>query len=374
MFPIEKYLKRAMVGIIAAVHPPRRIGPSALPTKYFKRILVVKQHDQLGDLLVATPAIRALRKRFPEAFIAVVVREYNAPVMWENPYVDSVIMFYEKLNRWNLQKFKTIWSQLRGEGGYDCAIVLNSVSRSLSSDLIAVISKAKYIIGPNHLALDPDISESIYSTVTYRSKKVQPESEHYLDIVRQIGVHPDGLFYDLLLAEDETGEADRVLYQLGIQSNSMVLGIHLGALNKEKRLPIDRLVKVIEWVKKQYVCEILVMIGPHDAQVRDELFSHLENKAAVAAPLVSLRIAAAIIKKMSLLLCNDTGPLHIASALEVATISFHSISDPLQWKPPHERHIAIRAEDKKIDSITVEMIIVEIKKQFELLGIAPKTF
>jgi heptosyltransferase-2 len=374
MFPIEKYLKRALVGIIAAVHPPKRIGPSALPTKYFKRILVVKQHDQLGDLLVATPAIRALRKRFPEAFIAVVVREYNAPVMWGNPYVDSVIMFYEKLNRWNYQKFKTIWNQLREDGGYDCAIVLNSVSRSLSSDLIAVLSKAKYIVGPNHLALDPEISESIYSTVTFRSRKVQPESEHYLDIVRQIGVHPDGVQYDLLLEEDETREAETVLYNAGIQSNSVVLGIHLGALNKEKRLPIDRLVKVIEWVKKQYTCQILVMIGPQDAHVRDELVSRLEPKTVIAAPLVSLRIASGIIKKLTLLLCNDTGPMHIASAMEVPTISFHSISDPLQWKPPHDRHIAIRADDKKIGSITVEMITAEVKKQFDILGVAPKSF
>ncbi|MHB1051068.1 MAG: glycosyltransferase family 9 protein [Bacteroidota bacterium] len=374
MVPIEKYLKRALVGFIAAVHPPRRIAPSALPTKYFKRILVVKQHDQLGDLLVATPAIRALRKRFPEAFIAVVVREYNAPIMWENPYVDSVIMFYEKLNRWNFRKFKTIWNQLRGDGGYDCAIVLNSVSRSLSSDLIAVVSKAKYIVGPNHIALDSDISESIYSTLTHRSRKLQPESEHYLDIMRQIGVHPDGVDYDLLLEEDEIREADRILYHSGIQSNSVLLGVHLGALNKEKRLPIDRLVKVIEWVKKQYACQILVMIGPHDAHVKDELLSHLDPKTVIVAPLVSLRIASGIIKKLTLLLCNDTGPMHIASAMEVPTVSFHSISDPVQWKPPHERHIAIRAEDKKIGSITVEMITAEIKKQFDILGVAPKSF
>lgn len=374
MFPIEKFMKRALIGILSAVHPPRRIGPSALPTKYFKRILIVKQHDQLGDLLVATPAIRAMRKRFPEAFIAVVVREYNAPVMWENPYVDSVITFYERLDRWNFQKLKTIWGQLRGDGGFDCAIVLNSVSRSLSSDVIAVLSKAKYIVGPNHLALDPEISESIYSTVTHRSRKIQPESEHYLDIVRQIGVHPDGLYYDLLLAEDETREADRVLYNLGMQSHAVLLGVHMGALNKEKRLPIDRLVKVIGWVKKHYACEVLVMIGPHDAHVRDELLSHLEPKSAVAVPLVPLRIAAAIIKKLTLLLCNDTGPMHIASAMEVPTVSFHSISDPVQWKPPHDRHVAIRADDKKITSITADMVIAEVQKQFERLGISPKPY
>jgi heptosyltransferase-2 len=372
MHRIKKFLTRVLVGIIATVRPLNRVAPAALPTKYFKRILVVKQHDQLGDLLVTTPAIRALRKRFPEAEIAVVVREYNAPMMWENPYVDSVVMFYEKLNRWDLQKLKIFLSCLRSDGGYDCAIVLNSVSRSLSSDLIAVLSKAKYIVGPNHLSLDPEISESIYNTVTHRSRKLQPESEHYLDIVRQIGVHPDGVEYDLQLDEDELREADRILYQLGIQSNAALIGIHLGALNKEKRLPVDRLVKVIEWIKKQYHCEILVMIGPHDSHVRDDIFSRLDKKIAIAAPLVPVRIASAIIKKLSLLLCNDTAPMHIAAALRVPTVSFHSISEPDQWKPPHERHIAVRADDKKIGSITVEMITVAITKQMETLGIPPK--
>lgn len=374
MEQVEKIAKRVLLNIVAALRPPKRIAPAALPTKYFKRILVIKQHDQIGDLLVATPAIRAIRKRFPDAHIAVVVREYNAPMIWENPYVDAVILFYEKFNRWDWQKFRSFWSQLRGDGGFDCAIVLNSVSRSLSSDLIAVLSKAKYIVGPNHISLDPEISECIYSTATFRSKKIQHESEHYLDIVRQIGVHPDGLDYDLITTEDEDREAENVLYQMGIQSKNTLIGVHLGALNKEKRLPHEKIAKVIGWLKQNYNCEILLLSGPHDLHHRDELLAMLEKKTASAIPVLPLRTASALIKKLTLLLCNDTGPMHIAAALNVPTVSFHSISDPVQWKPPQERHRAVRADDKKITSITVDMITKEIQLQLNALGVPEKMY
>lgn len=365
MANVELFFKKLLINVIAALRPAKRVSASGLPLSHFKRILIVKQHDQLGDLLVTTPAIRALRKRFPNAHISIVVREYTAPLIWENPNVDSIIVFYEKFKRWNWQMFRSFWDQLRGGGGFDCAIVLNSVSRSLSSDIIAVLSKAKYIIGPNHIALDPEIPEKIYNVATPRSRKIQHESEHYLDIVRAIGVPPDGLEYDLEITDEESGQAEKVLYEMGIQSNMHLIGIHFGALNKDKRFPLDKLAKVIEWIKGKYNCEVLLIIGPDEIHLQQDLLGRLRNKEVRSVPMQQLRISCALIKKLHLLLCNDTATMHIASALQVPTVSFHSISDPLQWKPPHERHIGLRAEDKKITSITVEMVMSAVETQLQ---------
>lgn len=372
MYPFEKLLKKVLIYLVASFRSPKRIRANEIPLSSLKRILIVKQHDQLGDLLVATPAIRALRKRFPHAHIGIVVREYTAPMIWENPNVDSIIVFYENLDRWSLNMLRAFWSQLRAEGGFDCAIVFNTVSRSLSSDVIAVLSKAKYIVGPGHIALDSDIPEKIYNVITPRSKKIQHESEHYLDIVRALGAPSDGLEYDLVLTDDEDSEADKILYQTGIQSNAVKIGVHFGALNKEKRFPFDKLAKVIEWIKMNYTCEILLIIGPHEIQLRQDLLSRVRNVEVRSIPQVPLRISCAIIKKLNLLLCNDTATMHIASALQIPTVSFHSISDPLQWKPPHERHIGLRAEDKKITSITVEMATAAVETQMNKLGFHKK--
>ncbi len=356
MANVEKFLKRIILLFIGAFRPGKKIPLNQLPVNLFKRILIIRQHDQLGDLLITTPAIRAVRKRFPNAHLAVVVREYTASMMWENPNVNEVIVFYEQLSRWNWQKLKIFWTNLRKDGGYDCAIVLNTISRSLSSDIIAVLSKAKYIVGPNHLSLDPDIPEKIYNVLTPRSRKYQTEIEHNLDIVRAIGVLPDGTEYDLELDDNEKLEGERTLYALGIQRRGqMLIGVHFGTLDLTRRFPLPKLGIVIDWMKKQYNCDVIVLVGPNEVELREELFNNV-NEEIYSAPVMPLRVVAAFIKNLDLFLCNDTGTLHIASAMRVPTVSFHGPNDPEIWKPPHPRHIAVRAEDKKITSITVEQV------------------
>jgi len=374
MEKLELLFKKFLIGIITTLHPLKRVSPGDLPLSLIKKILIVKQHDQLGDLLVATPAIRAVRKRFPGAHIAVVVREYTVPLMWENPNVDEIILFRENLKHWNFQIAKSFWSQLRSGGGFDCAIVLNSVSRSFSSDLIAALSNATYVVGPNHIPFEPGVPEKIYNVQTVRSRKIQHEAEHYLDIVRQIGVKPDSLEYDLQLTAEEESEADRIIFDLGIRSGVPWIGVHFGALNREKRLPFDKLAKAVEWTKAHFDCEMLLIVGPNEVQHTNELLNRLRNREIHPVPPQPLRTSCAVIKKLHLLLCNDTATLHIASACKVATVSFHSISDPVQWKPPHERHVGLRAADKKISSITIEMITTAVQAQLEKLRFKPREF
>ncbi|MFZ4620202.1 MAG: glycosyltransferase family 9 protein [Bacteroidota bacterium] len=363
MATLERYAKKLILQIIGLFRPVRKMAPRELPVNHLKRILIVRQHDQLGDLLISTPAIRAVRQRFPSAHIAVVVRDYTAPLMWDNPHVDEIIVFHEKLNKWNFQTLRSFFNQLRTDGGYDCAIVLNTVSRSLSSDIIAVLSRAKYIIGPGHLKLDPEMPEKIYNVLTPRTQKLQLEIEHNLDIVKAIGVPADGFQYDLSIDEDEMTEADKAHYGLRIGSG-IAVGVHFGTLDESRRFPLKKLAAVIDWIKTNNDCEVILIVGPNEVQMRDDLLRMLKSKVH-SAPLMPLRVTAAFMKKMNLFLCNDTGTLHIAAAMKIPTVSFHSLNDPAVWKPPHERHISVRAADKKIISITPEMAIEAVKIQLD---------
>jgi ADP-heptose:LPS heptosyltransferase len=368
MKQIELFLKRFILQVIEVLRPYKKTTPRELPINRFKRILIVRQHDQLGDLLISTPTIRAVRKRYPEAHLAVVVREYNAPIMWDNPYVDEIIVFHEKLKKWNFQKLRSFLTQLMRDGGFDVAIMLNTVSRSFTSDLIALIGRSKYIIGPNHLKLFPDLSEMIYNVLTPRNYKVQLEIDHNLDIVRSFGVPADGYEYDLTLDDDEQKEADRIHHDMKIVGG-IIVGVHFGTLDATRRFPLAKLGKLIDWIKSNDECEVVLIVGPNETKLHQELLRLIKSKV-LSAPLMQLRVSAAFIRKMHLFICNDTGTLHIASALQIPTVSFHSLNDPAVWKPPHERHIAVRAEDKKINSITVEQAIEAVKTQISRIRTA----
>ena len=331
-----------------------------LPTDSFKRILIVRQHDQLGDLLIATPAIRAVRKTFPNAYIAVVAREYTAPILECNPHVDEVIIFYEKLHRWNVRRAISFWRSLRGNGGFDCAIVLNTISRSLSSDLIALLSRAKYIIGPDHISHDPSRPEKIYNVVSRRTVGKMTEISRNIEIARTLGAEMNDFEYDLVLKDEEVIEAEKIFQSLTLAPGKQIVGLHFGAQNPSKCFPLDNLARVIDWTIENYNAEIVLIISPNEIERREYLVSRLKHKVHFA-PVMPLRIMAAFMRHLSLFICNDTGTLHIASSQRVPTVSFHSLSDPAIWKPPHSRHIALRADDGLITSITVEQAEEAVK-------------
>ncbi|HTR81777.1 MAG TPA: glycosyltransferase family 9 protein [Bacteroidota bacterium] len=358
----ELFLKRLLFRLIGSFRSRSTYLPTEIPRESFRRILIIRQHDQLGDLLIATPAIRAVRKRFPDAFIALVAREYTAPVVAQNPYLDEVIIFYEKLWRWDIAKARNFWKSVRN--GFTVTIVLNTISRSLSSDLIAVVSGARYIVGPDHLLLDERSQEPIYNVPVHRLPGKRREIDRNLDIVRSLGCDENDFEYDLVLTDEEVDRAERVFHSLSIPSGKIVVGVHFGALNPAKCFPLDKLAEVIDWMVGELKVEIALLVGPDDAGRLQLLLSKLHHNVH-AAPFMPLRVLAAFMRHCELILCNDTGTFHIASSQRIPTVSFHSISDPEIWKPPHERHIPVRAEDGKIESITVEQVQSAVKRAFK---------
>jgi len=353
MQSLEQFLKRSLFRLVSAFRPAVQYSPSQLPLESFNRIMIIRQHDQLGDLMIATPAIRALRRKFPTTRIMIVVREYTAPVIEHNPYVDEVIVFYEKFSRWNIRKLVSFWRSVRNNS--DCTILLNTISRSLSSDLIALLSGATYIVGPDHLKLDPSLPEKIYNVQVHRSSEQKHEIQRNLDIVRALGADENDLEYDLVLTDTEVNEAERIYQSLMIDPGAVVAGVHFGALNPSKCFPLDKLAVVIDWMIEKFRTEVVLIISPNEVERKRVLESSL-HRSVHSAPVMPLRIMAAFLRRMNLVMCNDTGTLHIAASQRVPTISFHSLSDPSIWKPPPPRHIAVRANDALITSITVDQV------------------
>jgi heptosyltransferase II len=324
------------------------------------RILIVRQHDQLGDLLISTPAIRAVRKRFPLAAITLVVREYTAPLAEHNPNIDHLLVFSENLRQWSIGKLRTFWRGLRANGGFDCAIVLNTVSRSFSSDMIAVLSGARYLVGPDLPSYDSSRPERIYNVIARRSPQQKTEIERNIDIVRVLGADENNWEYDLVLTETEDSEGLAIYESLNLSEGMRVLGVHFGGENPAKCLPLETLAAVIDESVKRFDCQVMLVRGPHE-EARLQALERLVHVPVSVAPVMPLRIVAALIRRCNLFICNDTGALHIASSQRVPTISFHAISDPAVWKPVHPRHRAIKAEGGKIEKISAEAVMEEIQ-------------
>jgi ADP-heptose:LPS heptosyltransferase len=363
----ERFIQRLLLSILhrVAVRPP--CAPDAVPHASVKRILVVRQHDQLGDLLISTPAVRALRLRFPDAFIAVVVRDYTRPMMENNPNIDKLIVFHDKLKNWSWVEAKKFWRELRGGGGFDCAVVLNTVSRSFSSDLIALLSGARYIVGPDHIRHDDVLTEKIYNVVAHRDSRKKTEIEHNLDVVRVLGAEPDSLEYDLVPTNEERIEAENIFLSLSVPKSKLVVGVHFGTLAIPRRYPLEKLAEVIDRTIETYDAEVILIVGPNELEKRKYLLSLLHHRVA-SAPLMPIRVSAAFMSHLDLFVGNDTGTLHIASSQRIPTVAFYGPNDPVVWKPPHARHFAVIAADKIIPTISVEQTMSVIAQAVDYVA------
>jgi len=368
-YPIEKRLKTRVLKWLAS-HPlgHRRAPPGTVDTDRIDRILIIRQHDQFGDFLLTTPAIHALRARFPAARLSLVVRAYLYPVALNNPDVDEVLLFHESGFRWRPRDIRSFVDLMRDP--VDLAVVFNTVSHSLSSDLIAWLSGAPVVLGPETPTFD-HLDHNPFYTINV---PVRPEPRHQiqrnLDVVRHVGADTDDLSYRYAMTAEERAAGRAVLDGLAGdpgRSGGPVVAVHFGTGDAKKRYPVEQLARVCDALAARRSVRILVIPAPGE----EALLRALREAASTplhGAPPLSLREVAGVIGAADLLVCNDTGVLHLAAAVETPTLSFHATSDPAYWKPPGRRHRAFYAASQRIEEIPPDLVCREITAMLDDSG------
>lgn len=353
-YTLEKGLKTRWLQRLERRAPSREIRPSDVDWAAIRRILIVRQHDQFGDFLLTTPAIYALRRRFPDAHLTLIIRDYLEPAGRRNPDVNEAAVFRESAWRWTpgaLARFAA--SLLKG---YDLAVVFNTVSHSLSSDLIAAGSRAPVILGPERPTFDHCAINPFYNLVS----PVDPVEKHQihrnLDVVRRIGADTADLRYRFVLTPEEESAGRAALQALLPVRTERVIGVHFGTKDIRKRYPISRLAEVCRRLERQDDTRLLVIPAPGEETALREFMTRMASPPA-CAPVLSLGQAAALFKCLDLLICNDTGVLHLAAAVDTPTVSFHALSDPAIWKPVGPYFIGLYAPGGDIDVIPVELTV-----------------
>lgn len=356
---IEKTVKTWVLRQIERRMPERRLTPDQVDWSAVRRILIVRQHDQFGDFLLTTPAIRALRNRFPDASITLVVRSYLLPVAQHNPHVDHVLVFHETAGRWTPQVGFDFARRLRGR--FDLAVVFNTVSHSFSSDLIAYGSGAPLVLGPERPTFDHCARNPFYTLVAPHDPAEKHEIHRNLDVARYIGADTDDYTYGFALTEEEMATGQRLLDDVGWNDGKRMVAVHFGTKDVRKRYPIPMLAALCDRVAAQSGARLLVLRAPGEESLL-RAFQQRVSCAAVVAPALTLREAAAVLKAVDLLICNDTGVLHLAAAVGTPTVSFHATSDPVFWKPVGGRYLALYAANGDIASIPVEQAFEAVEQ------------
>ncbi|OGW87005.1 MAG: lipopolysaccharide heptosyltransferase II [Omnitrophica bacterium RIFCSPHIGHO2_02_FULL_46_11] len=297
-----------------------------------KRILITRT-DRIGDLVLSTPIFPAIKKRYPESHVAVLVFQETEPIVQGNPWIDQVIP-YDKQGRhrswWQTLLFGL---KLRKEN-FDVAIHLHATNRvNIISWLAGIPVRIGY-----HIQLGSHGRLDSFLTHTIDEKKWQGkkhEAEYNFDLLALIDVpkpEPLQLHFPLEVSSRET--LKRILPE---RFNQRYVVFHPSASCVSKRWSPERLASVADKLARDY--EVLpVIIGEKEGVFHAAQMQEFMNEDALnLAGKLSLGMLGWLLKGARLLISNDSGPVHIAAAVGTPVVSIFGRNQPglsaIRWRP-----------------------------------------
>jgi ADP-heptose:LPS heptosyltransferase len=360
---VQKLQRNFIRGLERSLHR-QPLGRDDFRRVHIRRILIVSVHDGLGDLLLATPALRAVRQSFLKAHIAVVARAEHAEALRGNVFVNAVIPFYGNWRRWPLKKIAAFVKLLRRR--FDLAIVLNINSHPFAGDLIAVASRARYILGAERPLLAGATWNYFYNLLAPAANNKKHDSERSLEIVRYLGMDTEELAEVMPLSKHEKEWATNFLAEHGGRPDDLIIGCHISANSAAKQWGMKNFLQVARYLAAHHGAKIFVSWDESQEALGRQFLSALPFPAIALAGLPLRRLAAALYLA-DVLVCNDADVMHLAAAVGTPLVAIYCGSSPERSKPIGPEFMAVKAAGDS--AAEVEIVIENVQA---LLASHPK--
>ncbi|HKW52012.1 MAG TPA: glycosyltransferase family 9 protein [Candidatus Eisenbacteria bacterium] len=299
-----------------------------------RRVLVIR-HRAGGDLLLATPALRALRSALPATSIDVLTARGLRGILDGNPDVDRVLDFDPR----SLASQGALYVRLL-RGGYDA--VLDLISNPWSATMSA-LTRAKIRLGY-------DLAGRRWAyTLALPREPIGPDGrpvlryapEAALDFVRALGIAPRGVGLTFRVSADAQNTVDRWISASGVdRGKPMIACLPAGSWPAKTWLP-DRFAAVMDALAAEGTA--VWMWGPGERAGVEACRARMKAPSLLA-PATGWQELGAILKRCALWIGNDSGPKHVAVALGVPTVTIFGPTHPTTWQPPDGAHSAIEVE------------------------------
>lgn len=305
------------------------------------RQILVRGPNWLGDAVMCEPALRGLRRLFPQATITLLVKPSVAELFELHPAIDRVMLYEDRGRHAGLAGKWRLAGDLR-QYEFDLAVLLqNAFEAALLTALGGIRRRYGYATDGRSLLLSDPVA-----TPDRRSHKHQVQ--YYWDMLKPLGLSGQPGHPELFVSPDEERVMAERLAQRGIMADDVVIGINPGSTyGGAKRWVPDRFAESTE-----RLCRTLndsgrrpavVLIGAKGEEPLGRLIaSRLTARAAVLSGATSIRELMAVIKRCAVLVTNDTGPMHIASAVGVPVVAIFGPTDWRTTSPYGEEHALLR--------------------------------
>lgn len=283
----------------------------------------------MGDIILTTPLIQALAQAYPQTHLAYLAETPYISLLENHPDLREIIPFDFKgisnLGYWQqLKKQIQFLNQLRA-AKFDLAIDLFGNPRSA---LQCWLSGAPYRIGGDFKGRG-----KLYNIrIDNRGKKLNAIQFH-LQSLRPLGIPiPEKPVTAIYTTPSEDHWAEAYLSSLQLDLNQPIIGIHPGASWPAKMWLLERFVALIRQINTRLNFPVLLTHGPGE-EIRLQQIRNQLNSEVFVTKRLTLRQLAAVLKKLTLYVSNDCGPLHLAVAVGTKTLGIFGSGEPEIWFP-----------------------------------------
>jgi len=330
---MNETLKSAYLGLRgillhAVGHSVRQVNAPPLPSESFRRILFIRL-DRIGDVVLSTPALRALKEHCQGAELTVLLRSSTRGLVERNPFADRII---------TVDNARELIGLIREVRSRRFDLVIDPYDDwPLESALVAGLSGARVRIGYAVAG-----REAFFNVRLRKPQKERHMTDVVMDSLRPLGISTDDVRPNIFLSKGEI-ESARTWLRERRNGGPPYIGFHPGASCETQRWPIEYF-SMLGTLLLREGCEGLILFGgPADRPLVDAIAGQ------IGAPVLTcitgdIRRFAALLACCRVLVCNNSGPLHVACALGVPTVSFMGPSVKERWLPRGNQHRVLRRD------------------------------
>lgn len=281
--------------------------------------ILLRSPNWVGDAIMATPVIHALKKSLPNCTIHVLAKAWVSAVWSNHPDVEEVITFNHKKKGFALLDWYSLVKKIR-QSQYDTALILPN---SFSSSWMIFWTGIKNRIGYSHDGRGLFLTQAPAWSKSYDH---MPRPQVYLNLAKLAGADSD--FTDKWqFVLQPSKEALAKAAEMVPPVSQPTVGIAPGSVAPSRRWPIERYAQLIRQLHRQK-CRIVLCGSPDDQKIAEQVAKKAGVPVVMTAGKTDLAVGIAVMKQMNLVISNDSGAMHMAYAGQVPVLVLQGAADP----------------------------------------------
>ena len=304
--------------------------------------IVVRGPNWLGDAVMCEPALRGLRRLFPQASLTLLVKPVVAELFADHPAIDRVLLYDDKGRHAGLAGKWRLAGELR-HARFDLAVLFqNAFEAALLAYLAGIPRRYGYATDGRSLFLSDPVAKPDRRALLH-------QVQYYWSLLRPLGLTGDPPHPELSISPEEERSMAERLTKAGIAATDTLIGINPGSIyGGAKRWLPDRFAESTERLCRRLNesgdrrTAVVILGAKGEEQLGREIAAHLSAPSVNLSGATTIRELMATVKRCAVLVTNDTGPMHVASAFQVPVVAIFGPTDWRTTSPYGANHALVR--------------------------------